>query len=168
MTDFTVRPAETADQPVVERLWHLFRHDMSAYDGQLPLPDATFRADRLRAAFTEPGWAAYLFTQEDRPAGFAFVRNLDGPGPTVLNSFFLVHAARRRGHGLAAARDVLARHPGDWEVAFQDANRAAVAFWPRVAAACADEAGWRLEHRPTPGEPERPQDAWICFTVPAR
>jgi hypothetical protein len=84
----------------------------------------------------------------------------------VLNSFFLVGAARGRGHGLPAALEVVRRHPGAWEVAFQDANTAAVAFWPRVAQAAGGE-GWHLEHRPVSGRPEVPADAWISFTVPA-
>ena len=165
MTDFSIRAAQPADRPVLDHLWQLFRHDMSAYTHALPGPDGTFRSERLRAAFTEPGWAAYVFRLHGDPAGFALVRGLAGPGPFVLNSFFLVNAARRRGHGLPAALDVVRRHPGDWEVAFQDANAAAVAFWPRVAEAAGGD-GWKLEHRPVPGRPEVPRDAWISFTVP--
>ncbi|HTJ69272.1 MAG TPA: GNAT family N-acetyltransferase [Actinospica sp.] len=169
MTALTVRaaaPADPADRVLLERLWLLFRHDMSVYTHALPGPDGTFRSDRLHAALTDPGWAAYVFHLDGHPAGFALVRGLGGPGPTVLNSFFLVNAARRRGHGIPAALDVLRRSPGSWEVAFQDANTAAVAFWPRVAEAAAGE-GWHLEHRPVAGRPEIPADAWICFTVPA-
>ena len=165
MSVLTVRTAESADRPVLDRLWQLFRHDMSAYTGALPRPDGTFRTDRLNAAFAEPGWAAYLLLLRDQPAGFALVRNLHGPGPIVLNSYFLVAAARGRGHGLPTALDVVRRHPGAWEVAFQDANTAAAAFWPRVAQSAGGD-GWRLEHRPVPGRPEVPADAWISFTVP--
>jgi predicted acetyltransferase len=169
MTVLTVRHADPAadptDRSLLDRLWQLFRHDMSAYSGTLPRPDGGFRTERLDAARTEPGWAAYLFHLDGQPAGFALVRNLTGPGPIVLNSFFLVAGARRRGHGLPAALDVVRRHPGAWEVAFQDANTAATVFWPRVAQA-ADGDGWRLEHRPVAGRPEVPADAWISFTVP--
>ena len=171
MTDFAVRAAEPGTQPadraVLERLWHLFRHDMSVYSGALPRPDGTFRSERLYSAFNEPGWASYLFTEREHPVGFGLVRALDEPGPTVLNAFFLVNAVRRRGRGLSVALDVLHRHPGDWEVAFQDENQAAVAFWPRVAEAAAGPGAWRLEHRPIPGKPEVAPDAWISFTVPA-
>ena len=166
MTDFSIRAAEPADRPVLDHLWQLFRHDMSAYSHELPRRDGTFRSERLYSALNESGWAAYLFHLGENPAGFAFVRNLDGPGPIVLNSFFLVSAARRQGHGLPAALEVVRRHPGDWEVAFQDANTAAVAFWPRVAQAAGGD-GWRLEHRPVKGRPQVPADAWICFKVPA-
>ncbi|CAM5733426.1 hypothetical protein SALBM311S_02989 [Streptomyces alboniger] len=52
------RPAAPADRPAVERLWLLFRHDLSAFGGQLPNPDGTFRGERLEAAFSgDPDWA---------------------------------------------------------------------------------------------------------------
>jgi predicted acetyltransferase len=159
----SVRPATAADRPAVERLWLMFRHDMSEFQGGLPEPDATFRGERLASAFADPGWAAYLMVSGDRPAGFAFVRGLDGP-VRVLNSFFVVRAARRAGVGLRAVRDVVARHPGPWEVAFQDANAGAVAFWRRVATDLAGDA-WTEERRPVPGRPDAPPDVWISFTT---
>ena len=45
-----------------------------------------------------PGWAAYLFTSEDRPIGFAFVRALFGPA--LLNSFFVVRSTHRSRIGM--------------------------------------------------------------------
>ncbi|MEV4803188.1 GNAT family N-acetyltransferase [Nonomuraea sp. NPDC049421] len=163
MTSFAICPVTASDRPVVERLWLMFRHDMSEFQGGLPRPDATFRSERLESAFADPGWAAYLMSCGDRPAGFAFVRGLDGP-VRVLNSFFVVRAARRSGLGLRAVRVVVARHPGRWEIAFQEANTGAVAFWRRVAADLAGDA-WTEERRPVPGRPEVPPDTWIAFTA---
>lgn len=169
MTDFAIRPARTddpTDRAALERLFLLLRHDMTVFSGELPRPDGSFRADWLHSVLAEePAWAAYLFHLGEHPVGFAFVRSLTGPGPIVLNSFFLVNAARRRGYGLAAALDVVRRRPGAWEVAFQDANAAASAFWPRLAQAAGGD-GWRLEHRPAP-RPQMPPNSWISFTVPA-
>jgi predicted acetyltransferase len=64
------------------------------------------------------------------PAGFVFVRGLAaGAGPLVMGEFLVVRAVRRRGVGRAAARMVLARHPGAWEIPFQEANAEAARFW---------------------------------------
>ncbi|WP_233518100.1 GNAT family N-acetyltransferase [Streptomyces corynorhini] len=139
----------------------MFRHDMSEFHGLLPRADGTFRGDRLRTAFSEPDWVPYLLTSGDSPAGFAFVRGLTGP-TRVLNSFFVVRGARRTGIGLRAVREITARHPGPWSVAFQDANSAAVRFWRRVATEIADDA-WTEERRAVPGRPEAPPDVWISF-----
>jgi hypothetical protein len=72
----SVRRARAADRPMVERLWLMFRHDMSEFGGQLPNPDGTFRAEWLVAAFGDRNWAGYVFTgPDDRPVGFAIVRS---------------------------------------------------------------------------------------------
>jgi predicted acetyltransferase len=164
MPGASVRRVTAADRPMVERLWLLFRHDLSEFDGLLPNPDGTFRAERLVAAFEDPNWAGYVFTgPQDRPAGFAFVRALDGPA-RILNSFFVVRGMRRAGVGLAAATAVVAEHPGPWEVAFQDANAAAVRFWRRVATEIAGD-DWAEERRPVPGRPDLAPDVWISFVL---
>jgi predicted acetyltransferase len=152
---------------MAERLWLMFRHDMSEFGGQLPNPDGTFRGERLAAAFDDRNWACYVFTRPDeRPVGFAVVRGLAGP-VRVLSSFFVVRSARRAGIGLQAAGAILAEHPGPWEVAFQDANDAAVRFWRRVATEFAG-SDWSEERKAVPSRPDLPPDAWISFVVTQR
>lgn len=164
MPALCVRSAEDADRPVLERLWLMFQHDMSQFRCSLPFPDGTFRSERLQAAFHEPGWGAYLLTSDERPLGFAIVRGLTSR-TRVLNSFFVVRGARRAGIGLRGVQEVVARHPGQWEVAFQDDNVAAVRFWRRVAAEITP-VGWSEERRPVPAQPQLPPDVWISFNVP--
>ncbi|MDI5963020.1 GNAT family N-acetyltransferase [Streptantibioticus silvisoli] len=161
MTDVCVRLAQAADRPLAERLWLMFRHDMSEFDARLPHPDGTFRAERLHAAFDDADRVPYLLMSGEQPAGFAFVRGLAGPA-RVMGSFFVVRGARRTGLGLRAAREVVARHPGPWRIAFQDTNAAAVRFWHLVATECAGDA-WTEERLPVPDRPELPPDVWISF-----
>ena len=164
MVDLFVRRATEADREVLQRLWLMFRHDMSEFGGQLPDPDGSFRSDRLESALGDPDWAGYLVLSEGRPVGLAFVRGLSGP-VRVLNTFFVVRGARRTGVGMRAVGSVLALHPGQWEVAFQDANETAVRFWRRVATELG-RPGWTEERRPVPGAPSAPPDVWISFHVP--
>ncbi|MFJ7078133.1 GNAT family N-acetyltransferase [Streptomyces sp. NPDC098781] len=160
-----VRPATPDDRPTVERLWLLFRHDLSEFGGQLPNPDGTFRRERLEAAFNgDADWVPYLFSRGEHPVGFAFVRAAGGP-TRVLNSFFVVHGARRAGVGSGAVREVVRRHPGEWAVAFQDANAGAVRFWRRVAEELAPGM-WSEERRPVPGRADLAPDVWISFRYP--
>ncbi|MFM9444489.1 GNAT family N-acetyltransferase [Streptomyces acidiscabies] len=160
-----IRTAVPSDRPLIDRLWLMFRHDLSEFHEVLPFPDGTFRAERVDSAFTAPGWAPYLFlAPDDRPLGFSFVRALDTP-TAVMNAFFMVRGARRQGLGLTAALDVVSRHPGPWEVPFQDTNTKAVRFWRRVATAAADS--WTEEHREIPGHPDLPPDTWISFDTGA-
>lgn len=162
MSDLVVRRAGEADRVVLERLYLMFRHDLSEFQGQLPRPDGSYRSDRLESVLTgDPNWAGYLFHTGENPVGFAFVRALTEP-VRVLNSFFLVRPVRRQGLGLRAVQDVLGRHPGRWEVAFQENNETAVRFWRRVAAVVSGSA-WSEEKRPITGAPDAPPDVWISF-----
>ncbi|MFM9607659.1 GNAT family N-acetyltransferase [Streptomyces niveiscabiei] len=160
-TQIQIRTATPADRPLIDRLWLMFRHDLSEFHDVLPFPDGTFRAERVDSALTDPGWAPYLFlTPDDRPLGLSFVRALDTP-TAVMNTFFIVRAARRRGLGLTAALALLSRHPGPWQIPFQDTNTTAVRFWRRVATTAAHT--WTEEHRTIPGHPDLPPDTWISF-----
>ncbi|KUO18392.1 GNAT family N-acetyltransferase [Streptomyces dysideae] len=160
-----IRPATPADRPALERLWLMFRHDMSEFGGQLPNPDGTFRSERLEAAFSgDVDWAAYLVSRGGHPVGFALVRGLSG-ATRVLNSFFVVRGARRTGVGMRAVRDVVARHPGQWTIAFQDDNTGAVRFWRRVAEALAP-GDWTEERRSVPQRADLAPDVWVSFGYP--
>ena len=161
MSGLSLHLADRSEQPIAERLWLMFRHDLSEFGGQLPNPDGTFRNERLQAAFADPDWAAYILVQNDRPVGLALVRGLTNR-TRVLNSFFVVRGARRTGIGLRAVQDLVVMHPGLWEVAFQDDNVTAVHFWRRVAREIAGTA-WAEERRPVPGHPDLPPDVWISF-----
>lgn len=159
---FRVLAAGEEHRPLLERLWTMFRHDMSAFTGALPNNDGRFRQERLEAALIEPGWAAYLFWLGSAPVGLAVVRGLD-TNERIISSFFIVHGARRSGAGRAAVKHVTGLHPGPWSVAFQDSNNVASQFWPTVAAEADDH--WTLEHRLVPGRPSLPADTWVCFGV---
>jgi len=157
-----VTPAGPEQAQVLERLWLLFRHDLSEFTGGLPFADATYRSERLALALSDDTWAAYLFHLGEAPVGFALVRRIDEE-PFVLNSFFVVRSARRSGVGRDAVRQVLATRPGRWTVAFQDTNPGAVAFWRRVGAD--QDPQWAEEQRAVPDRPDLPPDSWISFRV---
>lgn len=147
---------------VLEQLWTMFRHEMSAFTGAVPDDRGRFRQERLDAALNEPGWAGYLLRLGRAPVGLAVVRGLDSD-EHVISSFFVVHGARRSGHGRTAVRTITGRHPGHWAVAFQDRNVNAARFWTAVASEADGE--WSIDHRDVPGRPDLPPDAWIRFEV---
>lgn len=172
MLSVHIRPAVAADRALVERLWLLFRHDMSEFSHTLPNPDGTFRSEWLDSALSDPTWAAYLAFTDGRvdavagtrsspaPLGFAFVRALDQP-TRVLNSFFIVKAARRANVGFRFAKHVLAAHPGPWEIAFQEANAEGARFWRRLAEDVAPSAHHE-EQRPA-SRPDLPPNTWLVI-----
>jgi predicted acetyltransferase len=162
MSDLVVRRAGEADRVVLERLWLMFRHDLSEFQGQLPRPDGSYRSERLDSVLAgDPDWAGYLFSTGENPVGIAFVRALTQP-VRVMNTFFIVRPVRRNGLGLRAVQEVIGQHPGPWDVAFQENNATAVRFWRRVATSVSGDA-WSEEKRPIPGDPDATPDVWISF-----
>jgi predicted acetyltransferase len=164
---------------VVEQLWQLYAHDLSAFRGTRPDAQGRFREGRLPTYFDESDREVHLVGLDGDPVGFTMVRRLgpgagteartDAAGGHVLGEFFVVRAVRRLGVGRTAALGTLARHGGRWEVAFQEENEGAARFWRRIAADATTELAARTseERRPVPGKPEVPPDTWLVIDLPA-
>ena len=83
--------------------------------------------------FGETGhrWAFWLKADQAN-AGFALVSRRSDGGRTEMEEFFVAAPFRRRGIGLAAARRLIAKFPGDWQITQRETNAPAIAFWHRV------------------------------------
>jgi predicted acetyltransferase len=161
----SLAPVGAGQWPVVERLWQLYRHDLSEFRGSMPGDDGLFTPGRLPTYVDDPDpdRCGYLIRSGPAVAGFVLVRGLTAE-PRTLVEFFVVRAARRRGVGHAAATQVLRAHPGRWEIAFQEENPTAARFWRRFAVDLVGSV-YREERRPVPGKPHIPPDTWLLLTV---
>jgi predicted acetyltransferase len=119
--------ADEGRKRVIRRLLELNAHDFSAIDGR----DLS-AAGEYGYPYLDDYWAAgtdrhpFLILAEGRIAGCALVRAGD---PHRFGEFFVVRKYRRAGVGTQAARDVLTRFPGRWDVHEVAGHDAAVAFW---------------------------------------
>jgi predicted acetyltransferase len=170
---FTMSLFTAETRPIVERLWQLYRHDLSEFRGRhgpegfrgtLPDENGLYKLAGLLPFFDDDGErAAYVFYSDASPVGFAFVAGVTSE-PRTISEFFVVRGARRQGIALAAVGELFVLHPGTWEIAFQENNVAAARFWRGVTAEAASD-GVREERRPVPGKPEVPPDVWLTFSV---
>ncbi|RLV49601.1 GNAT family N-acetyltransferase [Nocardioides mangrovicus] len=158
-----LRPARDDEWPVLEWLWQAYGHDLSEFRDSYPRPDGRFTHDHLdRARGTGTAYLALTDPGQGRgevPVGFSLV-TAGERGEWHMMAFFVTRRVRRTGLGRDLALETIRRHPGPWEIAFQEENPRAASFWRRIA----DEAfpdGWREERRPVPGKPEIPPDVWI-------
>ena len=152
--------------PVVEQLWQLYQHDLSEFRHSAPGRDGRFAPARLTSyADGERGdRVTYLAWLGEVPCGFAMVRGVAG-GARVMGEFFVTRSARGRGTAASFAGDVLRRHPGRWEIPFQEENPRAAAFWRRIAGdLLVDVAEQPLE---VPGKPHLPPDVWLSGNLPS-
>jgi predicted acetyltransferase len=163
-TSSLLRPLTESDLPVIERLWQLYSHDMSAVRGTMPDTEGLYKPGRLPSYFDDPDRCGYLISFQDAPAGFAFVIGLLA-GARRVGDFFVVRAVRRQRVGYRAARELITRYPGRWEIGFQGENTGAPEFWRRVASDTVGTA-WHEELRPVPDKPHIPHDHYIVFESP--
>jgi predicted acetyltransferase len=151
-----------ADQPVIGRLWELYRHDLSEFRGTPLQPDGTFGAGRLPLFFDDPDRRAYLVRDGDGlPIGFVLIRGLT-EDRMVIGEYFVVRSVRRQGVGHQVALALFELHPGRWAIPFQEENAGAAKFWRRVATMVAGQ-DWEEEARPVPGAPDLSPDIWILL-----
>jgi len=133
-----VRAATSDDRELLGRLVDFYFHDFSEFDGRDVEADGSYHYPWLDAYWTDADRRAYLFDVEGHPAGFALVRLTD---PIELAEFFVLRKYRRAGVGLAAAREVIARHPGQWLIGQIPGNEPATAFWRRAIPVPFEERG---------------------------
>ncbi|MFF5177274.1 GNAT family N-acetyltransferase [Micromonospora sp. NPDC000316] len=166
LSPVTLRQVLPDDLSLVNRLWQLYRHDLSEFRGTLPDGSGLFTSGRLPTYLQDPDSSGYLICQDRQPVGFAFVSGLEIQ-PLRVSEFFVVRAVRRLGVGRLAAQQLFAKHTGHWEVPFQEENPGAARFWRRLAAEMCP-TGYREERRAVPGKPHIPPDTWLLLTEPVR
>jgi predicted acetyltransferase len=161
--DVELVPLTDENRPVVERLWQLYKHDLSEFRDSHPGTDGMFKPGHLPYYFGEPDRCGFLIRAGGNLAGFVLVGGVVQE-PRHIGEFFIARSARRRRIGYAVANRLLRMYPGRWEIAFQEENPKAARFWRQVAT---DAAGsnWQEEGRPVPDKPSIPPDRWISFTV---
>lgn len=161
--EIDVRVIADKEWDIVAWLWQAFRNDLSQAVGGFPYRDGRYQRATLDVypASDHIGylaWSPHPNTGEDAPVGFALV------GATgdrlALEALWVVPAARRSGVGMRFALDVLRRHPGPWEVAFQHDNAPAGRFWRAVARRALGDA-WDETTGAVPHKPDAPPDHWI-------
>ena len=150
-----LRSIGAEDRLVLERLWQLYRHDLSEFRDSYPDDEGLFKAMPAEVS-------GYLVESDPGLAGFVLLK---GEDPRRIAEFFVVRSYRRRRVGHDAAIEVLRRHPGRWEIAFQEENPKAARFWRRIAGEVAGEGDNREERRPVPGKPHIPPDVWLIFSA---
>ena len=136
----SIDPATAAEQTIIANLLQLYIHDFSelfAGSARCDLDDdGLYRPDIPLADWWQlPGHFPLLFRVAGKLAGFALINDHGHSGEAVdrnVAEFFIVRKYRRAGIGLAAAKAIFARWPGQWEAAVMRANTGAWAFWDKT------------------------------------
>ena len=146
----------TADRMVMERLYPLYLHDLSAFTDYYDLDRAgRWVPDHLPTWLASDRCTPFLLTVDGGVAGLALVAHAGfpfvPPGPDhTMGEFFVVARQRRRGVGQRAAALAFDAFPGRWRVEQLRRNAGATAFWREVIAGY---TGGRYEEAAPYGHP---------------
>jgi predicted acetyltransferase len=161
----TLRNAQEspADALWLRNVFSFYLHDLSAYGAEFWSLDETGRwqpEQAIEAWLTRSDVSSLIILDEGRRIGFALVGHTPFPYKSAevdhaLAEFFILAAHRRHGSGAEAARQVLGRFPGKWELEVLTRNVPAQRFWLKLLGGLPD---LRIE---TAGHAER-----FTFTVP--
>ncbi len=132
MAEVLLEPVAKADRGVLVRLFQLYRHDSSEYDGEMPDERGAFSLGAYFDRYwVEPTRHPYFIQHAQRRVGFVLVRQVE-PNVHSIAEFFVSRGVRRLGIGRAAAVAAFTTHPGQWRVAQDERNEPAQRFWLRV------------------------------------
>ena len=133
--ELRVRLATPADRMPLYRMLELYQYELSdIWDQDLdPNGEYGYSLDRY---WQDPHCSPYLILAGNAFAGFALVdKAVRVPGDDFwMDQFFVMKKYRRLGFGRAAAGEVFALHPGQWQVGQMAGNLPAQAFWRRTIA----------------------------------
>src|SRR5215216_2568053 len=121
-----VEPVSYSDKDVLGRLIEFYVYDYSEYMGWDVDAHGVFGYRYLDHYWTDADRHPFFIRVDGRLAGFALVRS---GRPHDMAEFFVMRKYRRAGVGTEAARLVLGRFPGSWEVRQLEANVAGSNFW---------------------------------------
>ena len=134
------------DKGVLWRYLQFYIYDMSRFTGAQPV-DGEFPYSQFDACWSDGDRrSAWWVMVGGEIAGFALVRLDADEGRHEIAEFFIVNRWRRRGIGLAFARQLLTRFPGPWRLHELANNHGAIAFWRRVLAGFAPYAETAIDH----------------------
>ena len=148
----------TDERDVLANLMQLYLHDMSEFDGVDVARDGRYAYRYFERYWREPGRHPFIVRADGQIAGFALVRQ-HAPDVYQVAEFFILRKYRRRGVGARAARHLFDRFTGTWQVAEEDANRGAQAFWRRVIGEYTNGA-FREERSHEPDGPDGPMQVF--------
>jgi predicted acetyltransferase len=151
-------------RPVLDRLWQLYKHDLSEFRDSHPNAEGLFVTSRgIDELLSDGGHEATLIYAEEQLAGFVIVGGLNGSRRDI-SEFFIVRSWRRKGISAKVAEGIIRRHPGPWQLAFQENNVVAARFW-RSLAEKLTKGAYDMELRPVPHKPHVPPDTWLSFEI---
>ena len=133
----TLTPISPANRPQLWALLQQYLGELTQYYHDQPDENGCYPYPWLDSYFSDPDRAALFLEADGETAGFALINRFSAIGEApdhAMAEFFLLPERRRKGLGLAFARELFRRHQGSWEIKYHRGNPAARGLWDKATA----------------------------------
>ena len=123
-----------------ELLWNInqkYLYEMTNYYDDPMDAAGNYHYGHFDEYFSDPKRTAYLLYDEDTLIGFAMLNPYSciGKKPDYTMAEFTIFPAYRRKHlAFAGVSAIMEKHPGRWEIKYNEKNLAAKLLWTKVSA----------------------------------
>ena len=146
------------DRQLLFNINQKYLYEMTNYYDDMMDRNGNYSYGYFDGYFTDPNRKAFFIYDDERMVGFAFVNPysyFDREPDHVMAEFTVFPAFRNRHYGETAARMLLERFPGKWEIKYNEKNIPARNLWNKMA------------ERYRPEKLSYSEDETVlCFTVP--
>ena len=121
-------------------LWNInqkYLYEMTNFYDDPMDENGNYRYGHFDDYFSDPKRVAYFIYNDDILVGFAMLcpySNINQEPDYTMAEFTIFPSFRRKHFALDIAKLILARHPGKWEIKFNERNSGAKKLWSTVAA----------------------------------
>lgn len=131
-----IEAVKEEQREILAHLIELYEYDFSEYEDSDVNAYGLYGYSYLDYYWTENNRYAYFIKVNGKLAGFAMVCGycyVSKDSETLfMSEFFIMKKYRRQGIGKYAAKEVLQKHPGKWELTVHPKNPISHNFWKRV------------------------------------
>ena len=131
---------QTVQKKDRDLLWNInqkYLYEMTTFYDDPMDENGNYHYGHFDDYFSDPKRVAYFIFDDDILVGFAMLcpySNIDQNPDYTMAEFTIFPAYRRNHFALDAAEMILERHPGEWEIKYNEKNGGAKKLWNAVAA----------------------------------
>ena len=132
-----LQKVEAKDRDLLWNINQKYLYEMTNYYDDPMDENGNYHYGHFDDYFSDPKRVAYFIYSDDNLAGFAMLNPYSNIGqePDYTMAEFTIFPSYRRKHlALETAKMILEKHPGKWEIKFNEKNNGAKKLWSTLSA----------------------------------
>lgn len=132
-----LRKVEAKDKDLLFSINQKYLYEMTNFYEDEMDEHGNYGYGHFEEYFTDPNRLAYFILDDEVLVGFAMLcpySNIGREPDYIMAEFTIFPAYRRKHYAMDAANEILKRHPGKWEIKYNEKNDKAKKLWTSVTA----------------------------------